>query len=166
MRRVNSALFAAAFLLLVPTARPQEDGPVAVFRSGTELVDLPVSVLDKNGKLIPDIPQSAFKVYENNAEQPIVSFRRDDVPVSIGIIIDNSASMRDKRSKVAAAAVALVRSSNPQDEEFIVDFNDDAYLDQPFTGDIKKLETALERHRFARRNVHARSHQHVYRLHE
>ena len=53
--------------------------------------------------------------------------------------------MRDKRAKVAAAALALVKNSNPQDEEFIVDFNDDAYLDQPFTSDIKKLETALDR---------------------
>lgn len=123
----------------------QGDGPVALFRSGTELVDLPISVLDKNGKLIPDIPQSAFKVYENNVEQPIQSFRRDDIPVSIGIIIDNSGSMRDKRAKVAAAALALVKNSNPQDEEFIVNFDDEAYLDQPFTNDIHKLETTLQR---------------------
>ena len=108
-------------------------------------MDLPVSVLDKNGKLIPDIPQSAFKVYENNIEQPIKMFRRDDVPVSIGIIIDNSGSMRDKRARVAAATLALVKNSNPQDEEFIVDFNDDTYLDQPFTNDIEKLKTALDR---------------------
>lgn len=126
------------------SANPPGD-PVAIFRSGTELVDLPISVLDKNGKLIPDIPQSAFKVYENNIEQPIQSFHRDDIPVSIGIIIDNSGSMRDKRAKVAAAALALVKNSNPQDEEFIVDFNDDAYLDQPFTNDIHKLETTLGR---------------------
>ncbi len=160
---IRLALLAAAFLFAAPEvflipqiraqqAQPQnqppqnqEDEPIAVFRSGTELVDLPVSVLDKSGKLIPDIPQSAFKVYENNIEQPIKSFRRDDIPVSIGIIIDNSGSMRDKRSKVAAATLALVKNSNPQDEEFIVDFNDDAYLDQPFTSDIEKLKTTLER---------------------
>ncbi len=123
----------------------QDEQPVALFRSGTELVDLPVSVLDKSGKLIPDIPQSAFKIYENNIEQPIQSFRRGDVPVSIGIIIDNSGSMRDKRPKVAAATLALVKNSNPQDEEFIVDFNDDAYLDQPFTSDIHQLEKTLDR---------------------
>ncbi len=127
-----------------PQAQNDEE-PVAVYRSGTELVNLPVSVLDKNGKLIPDIPESAFKVYENNLEQPIKSFRRGDVPVSIGIIIDNSGSMRDKRTRVAAAALALVTNSNPQDEEFIVDFNDDAYLDQPFTSDLNKLKTTLDR---------------------
>lgn len=143
------ALFCLTPLLCAQNQPAQAAGsaeqPVALFRSGTELVDLPISVLDKNGKLIPDIPETAFKIYENNVEQPIQSFRRDDAPVSIGIIIDNSGSMRDKRPKVAAAALALVRNSNPQDEEFIVDFNDDAYLDQPFTNDIQKLEATLAR---------------------
>jgi Ca-activated chloride channel family protein len=122
-----------------------KEGDVPVFRAGTQLVDLHVSVLDKSGKLITDVPESAFKVYENAIEQPIKLFRREDVPVSMGIIIDNSGSMRDKRTKVAAASMALVKASNPQDEEFIVDFNDDAYLDQPLTSEIKKLEAALDR---------------------
>jgi Ca-activated chloride channel family protein len=128
-----------------PAAEAAGDDDIAVFRSGTQLVDLPVSVLDKNGKPIPGIPQSAFEVYENSVKQPIRIFRAEDAPVSIGIVIDNSGSMRDKRARVAAAALALVKNSNPQDEEFIVDFNDDPYLDQPFTNDIKKLETALAR---------------------
>jgi len=128
-----------------PPADAAGDDDIAVFRAGTQLVDLPVSVLDKAGKPISGIPQSAFQVYENNVLQPIRVFRPEDAPVSIGIIIDNSGSMRDKRARVAAAALALVKNSNPQDEEFIVDFNDDAYLDQPFTSDIKKLETALAR---------------------
>jgi VWFA-related protein len=78
-------------------------------------------------------------------EQPIKIFRREDIPVSLGIIIDNSGSMRDKKNRVAAAALNLVKASNPQDEVFIVNFNDDAYLDQPFTNSIKKLEEALDR---------------------
>jgi len=126
-----------------PAAEAGDD--IAVFRAGTQLVDLAISVLDKNGKPIPGIPQSAFEVYENNVRQPVKVFRAEDAPVSIGIVIDNSGSMRDKRARVAAAALALVTHSNPQDEEFIVDFNDDTYLDQPFTNDIKKLETALRR---------------------
>lgn len=137
------AAVASAQTLLAQAPPSPEEQPV--FRAGVQQVDLPVSVLDSSGRLIPDIPQSAFKVYENNIEQPIKSFRRDDIPVSIGIVIDNSASMRDKRPKVAAAALALVKNSNPQDEEFIVNFNDDAYLDQPFTNDIHKLETTLQR---------------------
>ncbi|MBV8843045.1 MAG: VWA domain-containing protein [Bryobacterales bacterium] len=122
-----------------------KDDEVPVFKAGTQLVDLHVSVLDKSGKLITDIPEAAFKVYENGVEQPLKVFRREDVPVSMGIIIDNSGSMRDKRAKVAAASLALVKASNPQDEEFIVDFNDDAYLDQPLTSELKKLEAALDR---------------------
>ena len=166
MRLLNDAVpalvFAAAFALFDAHAPAQSpptanklatngpaaaiaDDEIAVFHSGTELVDLPVSVLDSHSKLIPDIPESAFHVYENNIEQPIKSFKRGDVPVSIGIIIDNSGSMRDKKERVAAAALALVENSNPQDEEFIVDFNDDAYLDQPFTSDIKVLKAALSR---------------------
>jgi VWFA-related protein len=109
------------------------------------MVVLHATVLDKGGKLLTNIPQSAFKVYENGAEQPLKLFRREDVPVSMGIIIDNSGSMRDKRLKVASASMALVKASNPQDEMFIVNFNDDAYLDQPFTSDNKKLERALEK---------------------
>ena len=127
-----------------PKPAPEQD-EVPVFKTGTNLKVLHVTVLDKTGKLLTNIPQSAFKVYENGVEQPIKSFIREDVPVSMGIIIDNSGSMRDKRAKVAAASMALVKASNPQDEDFIVNFNDDAYLDQSFTNDPKKLEAALER---------------------
>jgi Ca-activated chloride channel family protein len=121
----------------------QEDIPV--FTADTRLVLVHASVVDRNGKLITNLPQSAFKVLENGVEQQIKIFRREDVPVSMGIIIDNSGSMRDKRTRVAAAALELVKASNPQDEIFIVNFNDDAYLDQSFTNDIKKLEEALTR---------------------
>jgi VWFA-related protein len=67
------------------------------------------------------------------------------VPVSLGIIIDNSGSMRDKRVKVETASADLVKNSNPQDEVFVVNFNDEAFLDVPFTNDIKKLEQGLAR---------------------
>jgi len=121
----------------------QDDG--ATFTLDTKLVVLHASVLDKNGKLVTNIPQSAFKVFENNVEQPLKIFNREDVPVSMGIIIDNSGSMREKRPKVAAAALELIKESNPQDEVFIVDFNDVAYLDAPFTNNLKKLEQVLDK---------------------
>jgi len=123
--------------------QPQDDS--AVFSIDTRLVPLHVSVIDKNGKLITNLPQSAFKVFENNVEQPLKIFNREDVPVSMGIIIDNSGSMREKRPKVAAAALELIKESNPQDEVFIVDFNDQAFLDATFTNNIKKLEQVLDR---------------------
>jgi len=88
---------------------PQAQDETPVFRTETILRVLHTSVVDKNGKLITNLPQSAFKVYENGVEQTIKIFRREDVPVSMGLIIDNSGSMRDKRLKVAAASMALVR---------------------------------------------------------
>ena len=124
-----------------PAATPEEP----TFSIGTRLVVLPVSVLDKSGKLVTDLPQKAFKVFENGVEQPIKIFRREDVPISLGIIIDNSGSMREKRQRVEAASLDLVRASNPQDEVFIVNFNDDPYLDVPFTNDIKKMEEGIAR---------------------
>ena len=142
-----SACALSATLLFGQSATAQNPavGDEFVFTTDTRLVVVLASVLDRNGKLVTTLPESAFKVLENNVEQTIKIFRREDIPVSMGIIIDNSGSMRDKRAKVAAASLDLVKASNPQDEVFIVNFNDDAYLDQPFTNDIKKLETALER---------------------
>ena len=106
---------------------------------------LPVSVLNKDGKLVTDLQQKSFKVFENGVEQPIKIFRREDVPISLGIIIDNSGSMREKRQKVETASLDLVRASNPQDEVFIVNFNDDPFLDVPMTSDIKKMEEGIAR---------------------
>jgi Ca-activated chloride channel family protein len=137
-----AALAAAA--VLCGAAAAQNEG-AAIFRTDTRLVVLHASVVDKRGKLITNLPESAFKVYENGVEQQIKLFKREDVPVSLGLLIDDSGSMRDKRAKVAAAALAAVRASNPQDEVFVVNFNDEAYLDQSFTNDTKKLEAALER---------------------
>ena len=129
--------------MLAVAVRAQDEVPV--FHTGTKEVTLHVSVLDKSGKLVTNIPRTAFKVYEDNVEQPLKLFRREDVPVSMGILVDNSGSMNDKRSRVAAAALALVKASNPDDEVFIVNFNEDPYLDQAFTHDTKKLEEALAR---------------------
>jgi Ca-activated chloride channel homolog len=145
MRRRNSFLLLLPFTFCLFAQEQVAQDETPVFRSDINMVVLHASVLDKSGKLLTSIPQSAFKVFENGVEQPLRLFKREDVPVSMGIIIDNSGSMRDKRAKVAAAALALVKASNPQDEVFIVNFNDDAYLDCPFTSDIRKLEEALEK---------------------
>ncbi len=117
----------------------------AQFRADTRLVVLHASVTDHKGKLLTNLNKDAFKIYENGQPQQVKIFRREDVPVSLGIIIDDSGSMMTKRSRVEAASLAMVRESNPQDEVFIVNFNDDAYLDVPFTNDIHKLEQGLAR---------------------
>ena len=119
-----------------------DDGP-AIFSSDTHLVVLHATVFDKNSHLITNLPQSAFEVYENGKLQQLKVFKQEDVPVSLGLIIDNSGSMRDKRQKVESAALALVKDSNPEDEVFIVNFNDEAYLDQDFTSDIKQMQQGL-----------------------
>lgn len=84
-------------------------------------------------------------MFENNVEQTIKIFRREDVPVSVGMVIDNSGSMKDKRKRVETASINLVKASNPQDEVFIVNFNDEAILDVTMTSEIKKMEEGLAR---------------------
>ncbi len=91
------------------------------------------------------LPREAFKVFENGAPQQIKVFRHEDIPLSLGIAIDNSASMRPSRTRVEAAALSLVRASNPRDEVFIVNFNDDAFLDVHFTNDSARLREGIAR---------------------
>jgi Ca-activated chloride channel homolog len=143
MRLLNKPVLITLLAALAVAARAQDD--TATFRSDTRLVVLYASVFDKGGKMVTTLPRDAFKVLENNAEQQIRVFRREDIPISLGIVVDNSGSMRTKRAKVEAASLALVKASNKQDEVFIVNFNDDAYLDQPFTNEIAKLEEGLAR---------------------
>ncbi len=143
MRRLNSLLRNKAMLALAATLCAGE--LLAQFTSDTRLVVLHASVTDRRGKLITDLNQKAFRIFENGQPQQVKVFRREDVPVSLGIVIDDSGSMMTKRSRVEAAALAMVRESNSQDEVFVVNFNDDAFLDVPFTNDIHKLEQGLAR---------------------
>lgn len=131
-------------LALLASAIPAQQGD-ETFRADTRLVVLHASVVDKDGRLLTALPQSAFKVFENNVEQPIKQFRREDVPLSLGLVIDNSGSMRLRRKPVESAALAALKASNPRDEMTIVNFNDEAFQDVLFTNDIKKLEEGLTR---------------------
>jgi Ca-activated chloride channel family protein len=124
---------------------PTNDSGVFVFKKEVEEVVLHATVVDEKMRLITTLDRGAFNVFENDQPQPITSFRHEDVPVAMGIVIDNSGSMREKRDKVNKAALNLVRASNPQDQVFVVNFNDEYFLDQDFTGDIKKLQQALEK---------------------
>jgi VWFA-related protein len=129
-------------LLLVAAclARAQDDG---VFRAEARLVVLHATVMDRAGRLVTDLPENAFRTYEDGVEQQLKLFKREDVPVSLGIIIDNSSSMKNKRQKVETAAEQLVAASNPQDEVFLINFNDDVYRDVDFTSDPQKLAVGL-----------------------
>jgi Ca-activated chloride channel family protein len=115
------------------------------FRAETRLVVLHATVKNARGELVTNLERGAFTVYEDGKKQPITLFRRDDVPVSLGLLIDNSGSMRTLRAKVEEAARALVRASNPQDEVFVLNFNDKARIDVRFTRDLHVLESGISR---------------------
>jgi VWFA-related protein len=101
-------------------------------------------VVDDRNHLVNNLTKEDFTVFENDKPQKVTHFHQEDFPVAIGIVIDNSGSMREKRDAVNKAALNLVRASNPDDQVFVVNFNDEYYLDQEFTPDIKKLQAALE----------------------
>lgn len=113
------------------------------FRRDVDEVVLNASVLDENGRIVNDLKKDDFHVFEDGVPQTIAAFQHQDIPVSMGILIDNSGSMRDKRLAVNTAALDLVKASNPQDEAFIVNFSDEAFIDQDFTSDISKLRDGL-----------------------
>ena len=106
-------------------------------------VRLNATVLDGSGRPVQTLDKDAFHVYEDGVPQTITSFRHEDLPVSIGLLIDSSGSMYDKRPAVDKASVDFVKLSNPQDEEFLVDFSWEAYIDQDFTNNIAKLQQGL-----------------------
>jgi Ca-activated chloride channel homolog len=113
----------------------------------TELVVLPVSVADSSGNFVSGLISQNFRVYENGRLQEITAFQDGDTPVTVGLIVDHSRSMGPKLREVAEAVSVLARSSNPQDEMFVVDFNDDVSVElldgKPFTDDPDELAKAV-----------------------
>jgi VWFA-related protein len=117
---------------------------VPLVTADINLVQLPLSVVDKNGRLIEGLDRGSFQVFEDNVAQDITQFSQDDAPISMGLVIDNSLSMKRKRERVNAAALSFVKARNRGDETFIVSFNDEAFLDQDFTTEIADLRDALD----------------------
>jgi len=128
-------------------APPGQQQLGAVIKKDVNLVVLHTTVIDDRGRFVDGLKQENFRVLEDKSEQKLSVFKREDIPVSMGLVIDNSGSMRDKRPRVNEAALTLVQGSNPQDEAFVVNFNDDYYLDldKDFTSSIPELKEALER---------------------
>jgi VWFA-related protein len=133
--------FAAVIVMQVVLAAGQSPS----FRTETRLVVLHATVVTGRGERVTDLDQRAFTVFENGKRQPITLFRRDDVPISVGLLIDNSGSMRPLRSRVERAALAFARASNPQDELFVLNFADHVRVDVPMTSDIRVLEAGIAR---------------------
>jgi VWFA-related protein len=119
------------------------------FTATAKLVLLDVSVKDPNGGNISGLEMSNFRIYEDGKLQRITHFAHDDVPVTVGLVLDTSGSMRRKHQEVATAALVFVRASNRNDEVFVVSFSDSVHFglpeSLPFTDDIGKLKAALSR---------------------
>lgn len=128
-----------------PAGQPPSgnDQGMFVFKKQVQEVMLHATVVDEQRRLVTGLDKSAFSVFENNVPQSVTSFRREDVPVAMGIVVDNSGSMRDKRDKVNQAVMTLILASNPQDEIFVVNFSQHYYLDQDFTSDANLLQASL-----------------------
>lgn len=131
----------AGAVAAAPVQKAQNN--IYTFRRDVDEVLLNCTVVDEKGKQVMDLDRKNFRVWEDDVPQEVASFQHQDLPVSLGILVDNSGSMRDKRDAVNAAALDLVRSSNPQDAAFVVNFSDDAYIDQDFTSNISLLEKGL-----------------------
>jgi VWFA-related protein len=133
----------------VGASKPGPAGPLAkgdhgyTLRRDVEEVVLNATVLDEHNKLVMNLTKPDFKVFEDGVPQNIISFQHEDIPVSMGLLVDNSGSMREKRQAVNSAALDLVKASNKDDEAFVVNFSDEAYIDQDFTSDIAKLRDGL-----------------------
>jgi VWFA-related protein len=139
---LSASAQSAATAMQSQQPKPGSSGAYTLHVDAEEVV-LNCTVLDNKGELVNDLTRSNFKVFEDKTLQTIISLQHQDTPVSIGLVVDNSGSMRSKRAAVASATLDLVKASNPQDETFVINFSDQAYLDQDFTSDLDKLENGL-----------------------
>ncbi len=120
----------------------RKQGEGYVLHTDVEEVVLNCTVLDGN-KLVQDLKRENFEIFEDGVKQTLISFQHTDLPVSIGLVVDNSGSMSRKRPSVNKSALDLIQASNPDDEAFVVNFSDEAYIDQEFTSNVNKLRDGL-----------------------
>ena len=123
-----------------PAVRKETEG--YILRTNVDEVVLNATVLE-GSHIVQTLKQDNFQVFEDGVKQNIISFQHTDLPVSIGLVVDNSGSMSRKRPAVNKSALDLIEASNPQDEAFVVNFSDEAFIDQEFTGDVSKLRDGL-----------------------
>ena len=155
----TNLLFPIFLLMVLPcAAMPRRNSQAApsdqenyTIRTRVDLVVLRATVRDRKGAPVAGLGMEDFQVFEDKVPQQIESFSHEDVPVTVGLVIDNSGSMRSKRSEVINAALAFARYSNPEDQVFVVNFNEHVLMGLPgnvqFTGNQQQLETALSRNK-------------------
>ena len=131
------------------SARPKQDEPEYTIQSTSRLVVLDISVKDTAGRFVSGLTKGNFRVFEDGKPQEISQFGAADTPVTVGIVVDESGSMLPKRPEVIAAALQFIHSSNPDDEIFVINFNEKARRGLPdimlFSDDVKQLNAALWR---------------------
>jgi Ca-activated chloride channel homolog len=131
-----------------PQEQPSQANQFTI-KSNVNVVLLHTTVRDRDGNLVGQLKKDNFQIYEDGALQQIQSFSREDVPVTVGLVVDNSGSMIPKRPEVIAAALAFVRSSNSQDQMFVVNFNERVSFglprSMPFTDQPDQLNLAFSR---------------------
>ncbi len=120
----------------------RKEGEGYVLHTDVEEVVLNATVLD-GSQLVQDLKKENFQIFEDGKPQRIISFQHNDLPVSIALVVDNSGSMSRKRPSVNKSALDLIEASNPEDEAFVVNFSDEAYIDQDFTSSLNKLRDGL-----------------------
>ena len=123
-----------------PPEKEQKDYRIGV---NVDLVVVHTSVTDKNGLFVTGLKLENFKLFEDGIAQSITSFSQEDVPVSLGIAIDTSGSMRPKIESVNRAALAFIRACNPADEEFLIGFNSEVELLEDYTNDLDLITDTL-----------------------
>src|SRR5688572_16896928 len=108
-----------------------------------DLTEVHVSVTDERDRPVGNLTKENFRVFEDRSEQNISVFKHEDIPVSLGLVIDNSRSIEPRKQRLDTAALSFVRKSNPEDETFIVHFDDEARISRDFTASIADLEATL-----------------------
>jgi Ca-activated chloride channel homolog len=125
-----------------PLGQVEKEGSGFIMHTDVEEVVMYATVL-KGNQMVQDLKKEDFQVAEDGVKQTIISFQHTDLPVSIGLVVDNSGSMAKKRPSVNKSALDLIEASNPEDEAFVVNFSDEAFIDQDLTGDVNKLRDGL-----------------------
>ena len=130
------------YLMIASLLWAQDDNTFKL-NVNVDLTELHVSVTDEKDHPIGNLQKDNFRVFEDQREQLLSVFKHEDLPVSLGLVIDNSRSMEPRKQRMDAAVLAFVRKSNPDDETFIVHFDDRARLSRDFTNSISLLEDTL-----------------------